>query len=305
MACKANKPPATIEQTGVLVPKEFDDLRSAVAMASGNIAKWNAVWHKCFPATPAPPPYIEIAVSQAKAQGILQQLLASPAVSPWSSVEIKQSVINKALGALYCGLPLTEIEAQNNDASTILSTNLSTNLSTFDDPNDGSCTVPESCDDLGDMEQWTRRLKIAILEVDHDRVHDILRNSFDKVAVAEYSWLLELKALGLSTDEIADELLERAQHGPWIYSKINVHDVGSYFHDFHIPRCLHTRKEDETMWAVSLNSSQGLMNIETDRDNSIRETIGYWFGIGGVSPTGCRGWSCIVHYRSLRAGTPH
>ncbi|KAF5659793.1 ankyrin 3 [Fusarium circinatum] len=38
------------------------------------------------------------------------------------------------------------------------------------------------------------------------------------------------------------------------------------------------------MLAVPLHRSQGEMSIENDRDNSIRETIAYWCGIGGVSP---------------------
>ncbi|KAF5606144.1 WD repeat-containing protein [Fusarium subglutinans] len=283
----ARNQPGTIEQTGVLLPREFEELKSEVRSVSGNVAKWNVIWSKCFPATSPPPLYGSNMVSQLKAQQILQQLLSSSAANPWSSSEIKQSKIEKALGAIYFGLPFTEIEPQINDASTITTDNISTVWSqseSNDDSNDGSATVPEYYDDLGDMDQWTRPLRTAIYDVDHDTVHDILRNSFDKVAVGEYSWLLELKALGISTDDIADELLERAQHGPWIYSKIDVHDVGSYFHDFHLPGCLHTSKEDGAMLAVPLPPSQGKMSIKNDRDNSIRETIAYWCGIGGVSP---------------------
>ncbi|KAF5659792.1 ankyrin protein [Fusarium circinatum] len=233
LICQASNQPATIEQTGVLLPREFEELKSEVSSVSGIDAKWNVIWIKCFPATSPPPPYasnVSNIVSQPKAQKILQQLLSSSAANPWSSSEIKQSRIEKALGAIYFGLPFTEIEPQMNDASTITTDYISTVRSygeSNDDPNDGSSTVPESYDDLGDMDQWTRPLRVAIYDVDHDTVHDILRNSFDKVAVGEYSWLLELKELGISTDDIADELLERAQHGPWIYSKIDVHDVGS------------------------------------------------------------------------------
>ncbi|KAF4485635.1 ankyrin 3 [Fusarium agapanthi] len=145
--CQASNRPATIEQTGVLLPKEFEELTSEVRSVSGTDAKWNVMWIKCFPATP-PPGNI---VSQLKAQQILQQLLSSSAASPWSSTEIKQSGIEKALGAIFFGLPFTESEPQINDVSTIFSTD----QSTFDDLNDGSSTVPESCDDLEDMDQWT------------------------------------------------------------------------------------------------------------------------------------------------------
>ncbi|CCT63203.1 related to ankyrin 3 [Fusarium fujikuroi] len=287
-ACQARKRPATIEETGVLVPEEFKELRSELMMASGNIAKWNVIWHKCFPHTPAPPPYVDIPASQPEAQRILQQLLASSAANPWSSAEIRQSWIDKALSAIYSGSPFSGTESQANDASTIHSTLRSYTSdyeeSTFDDPDDGSSTDAESYIDLCDMHQWTRPLKNAILDVDYDRVHYILRNSLEKVAVGEYSWLLELKALGLSADEIADELLERAQHGPWIYSQINAPHVETYQHGFHIPRCLHVRKEDETTPTGLLHPSQDLMSIDTEYENSVRETIGYLCGIGGVSP---------------------
>ncbi|KAI1043800.1 hypothetical protein LB505_014260 [Fusarium chuoi] len=286
--CQASKRPATIEETGVLVPKELNDLISELAMASGNITRWNTIWYKCFPKTPAPPPSVEIAASQPEARRTLEQLLASSAANPWSTAEIRQSWIDKALSAIYSGSPFSDIEPHLNDASTIHSTLRSHHSdyeeSTFDDPNNGSSTDPESCADLCDMDQWTSPLKNAILDVDYDRVHYILRNSLEKVAVGEYSWLLELKALGLSADEIADELLERAQHGPWIYSQINVPHVETYQHGFHIPRCLHVRKEDETTPTGLLHPSQDLMSIDTEYENSVRETIGYLCGIGAVSP---------------------
>ncbi|KAF5975628.1 ankyrin protein 3 [Fusarium bulbicola] len=288
LACKASERPATIEETGVLVPKEFYDLKSEVMWASGPAARWEAIWQKCFPMTPPPSPYVEIAIRRAEVQRILHQLLNSPAANPWSSADIRQSWIDKALAAIYSGLPFTESEPQINDASTILSANLSTVLtsgeSILDDPNNGSSTAPESCVDLGDMHEWTLPLKTAILDVDHDRVHGILRNSFDKVAVGEYSWLLELKALGLSMDEIADELLERAQQGPWIHSEIDEPCVENFQHDFHISTCLHSWKTDEAMPTASRQPSQALAIYEADSDNSVRETIGYLCGIGGVRP---------------------
>ncbi|KAI1022967.1 hypothetical protein LB503_000031 [Fusarium chuoi] len=85
-------------------------------------------------------------------------------------------------------------------------------------------------------------------------------------------------------DEIADELLERAQYGPWIHSKFNVPDVETFRHDFHIAECLHTEKEVESMEAVSTQLIQGPTTIEADSDNSIRELIQYFCGIGGVTP---------------------
>ncbi|KAL9574037.1 hypothetical protein ACKAV7_001813 [Fusarium commune] len=177
----------------------------------------------------------------------------SSAANPWASAEIRQSAIDKALGAIFSGLPLTEIEPQVNDGSTIFSTNISDvspyGESTFDAPDDILSSVPESFVDPYDIDQWTSPLKTAIFNIDHDKVHAILKNSFDKVAIGEYSWLLELKALGLSMDEIADELLE-------------------------------SQKEDEAMPTVSSQPS----SFEADSENPVRETVEYLCGIRGVSP---------------------
>ncbi|KAF5984619.1 ankyrin 3 [Fusarium coicis] len=288
MGCEARNEPATIEQTGVLLPEEFEELRSSVSEVPGPIAKWSAIWGKCFPSTEIPPPYVDTVVSQGQAQLILQQLLALSAAEPWSSAETRQSWIEKALSAIYSGSPFTAGEPQVNDASTVRSALLSNTSqyeeSTFDNQNDGLSTAPESCVDLSDINPWIRPLKTAILDVDHARVHDTLRNSFDKVAVGEYSWLLELKALGLSMDEIADELLERAQYGPWIYSKINVPSVEDYQHGFHLPRCLHSWKEDETMPTALWQPGPPFVSHEADSKSSVRETIEYLCGIGGVGP---------------------
>ncbi|KAG4272978.1 hypothetical protein FPRO04_10058 [Fusarium proliferatum] len=286
IACKAQ--PATIERTGVLLPLEFKELNSEVLAAPGLIAKWNIIWRKCFPSTPPPPPYSDNVVSRQAAQQILQHFLASPSTNPWSSAEIKQSRIDKALDAIYNGLPLTGIEPQLNDASTIFSTDISNvshyEESTFDVLDDETSSVAEVLADSYDKDLWTSPFKTAIFNVDHDKVHAILKNSFNEVATDEYSWLLELKALGLSTGEIADELLERSQYGPWIYSKIDVPEVGTFLPHFHVAECLHSDKEDESMPTVSSQLTQAPMSIEADSENSVREPIQYFCGIGGVTP---------------------
>ncbi|PNP61509.1 hypothetical protein FNYG_13796 [Fusarium nygamai] len=46
--------PATIEQTGMLLPAEFIQLNAARTKASGDIPKWNAMWKTCFPNKPVP-----------------------------------------------------------------------------------------------------------------------------------------------------------------------------------------------------------------------------------------------------------
>ncbi|KAF4485611.1 ankyrin 3, partial [Fusarium agapanthi] len=51
--CQTPKP-ATIEQTGMLLPAEFGQLIVARNKASGDIPKWHAMWKACLPNQPVP-----------------------------------------------------------------------------------------------------------------------------------------------------------------------------------------------------------------------------------------------------------
>ncbi|EXA33080.1 hypothetical protein FOVG_15685 [Fusarium oxysporum f. sp. pisi HDV247] len=130
--------------------------------------------------------------------------------------------------------------------------------------------------------------RMAVFKADHDNVHDILKSSFTEVAIGEYSWLLELKVLGLSIDEIANKLLEESRDRPWIYSKIKVANVEPFYHDFHIPRCAHSRNGNDWMPRLSSQPTKDLKILESkseaESEPSIRSTIEYLTGIGGVSP---------------------
>jgi hypothetical protein len=59
-----------------------------------------------------------------------------------------------------------------------------------------------------------QELKVAISKLDHNKLHSILKNSFENVVVGEHAWLAELRLLEYSTNEIANELLEKALDGP-------------------------------------------------------------------------------------------
>ncbi|KAF5536412.1 ankyrin 3 [Fusarium mexicanum] len=53
--------PATIEQTGMLLPAEFGQLIAARNKASGDIPKWHAMWKFCLPNEPVPEsPYFPV-----------------------------------------------------------------------------------------------------------------------------------------------------------------------------------------------------------------------------------------------------
>ncbi|KAH7144701.1 hypothetical protein DER46DRAFT_616386 [Fusarium sp. MPI-SDFR-AT-0072] len=284
LTCK----PSNVQQTGVFLPEEFGDLESSVDSASGSTEMWDVICQTCFPGSTISSPSVTMGIPRSEAEKVLQELLGSSAGLPRSSEENRQVAINRALNTIYFGPLSTATESQTKDSAALLPTkNITVSTykpSTFNNPDDTSSGFRKSSVDLHGISQLTTPLKTAIFNVDHDKVHAILKNSFEEVAIDEYSWLLELKALGLSTDEIADELLERSQHGPWIFGKVNVPHVGTYHHDFHIPGCLHSRKEDEAMPKVSLDQSKALLSLEGDSQSSVRETVEYLCGIGGVRP---------------------
>ncbi|KAF4432617.1 ankyrin 3 [Fusarium acutatum] len=284
LTCK----PSNVQQTGVFLPEEFGDLESSVDSASGSTEMWDVIWQTCFPGSTISSPSVTMGVPRSEAEKVLKELLGSSAGLPRSSEENRQFAINRALNTIYLGPLSTATESQTKDSAALLPTKNTTvstySPSTFNNPDNTSSGFRKSSVDLHSISQLTTPLKTAIFNVDHDKVHAILKNSFKEVAIDEYSWLLELKALGLSTDEIADEMLERSQHGPWIFGKVNVPHVETYHRDFHIPRCLHSRKEDEAMPKVSLDQSKALLSLEGDSQSSVRETVEYLCGIGGVRP---------------------
>lgn len=218
-----------IRQTGVLLPREMEDLRLSIRSlrpGSGDVEKWNAIWKTCFPGSATPSPYLETGISQPQAQQILHQLLNSSVANPWASTEDKQSEIQNALLTIYNGLPPEEVESQINNASMNFSADTSDisrygqsssdaqpgtfpgfhdpSSEYFGTPNDyfddshyqGSIIgfpgypfpiAPKSPVSPPKVDQHTSSLKTAIQNVDHDKVHAILTNSFIKVAIDEYA----------------------------------------------------------------------------------------------------------------------
>ncbi|KAK3365018.1 hypothetical protein B0T24DRAFT_598336 [Lasiosphaeria ovina] len=124
------------------------------------------------------------------------------------------------------------------------------------------------------------------------------------VSVGEYAWLTELQLLDYSTDEIADELLEKARDGPWIFSEINVpNNIVTFTHDFHIPGCVHSETAasreglvDSAARPLSSNNGASLVQDMDGVEYSVRECIDYFYGLGGVGP--------LTHgFHGLRFGT--
>ncbi|RGP75361.1 hypothetical protein FLONG3_5751 [Fusarium longipes] len=130
----------------------------------------------------------------------------------------------------------------------------------------------------------TDEFRVALSNIDYKNVYSLLTKSFKEVAVGEYSWLSELKLLGVSIDDMAKGLLEKTQYGPWIFSQIEVLDTEVYHEDFHVLRCLHSRREATPMLTISSGRSRVLAISNHLSQAAVRENIEYYCGVGGVSP---------------------
>ncbi|KAG9500730.1 hypothetical protein J7337_006410 [Fusarium musae] len=128
LPCRARQP-ATIEQTGVLLPAEFDRLIAARTKASGDIPKWNAMWKTCFPDKPVPKsPYfalpgqeavtvlpeveVETPVPRSQAAKIIRRALNDcPSHFIFTEGEI-DTIVDQALNGIYPGEPQTSTDTR-------------------------------------------------------------------------------------------------------------------------------------------------------------------------------------------------
>ncbi|KAF5563704.1 ankyrin 3 [Fusarium napiforme] len=126
LPCQARQP-ATIEQTGVLIPAEFAQLIAARNKASGDIPKWNAMSKTCFRNSPVPKsPYVtlpsqeavtvlpevevETAVPRSQAGEIIRRILNDcPSNFIFTEGEI-DAIVDQALNGIYPGEPQTSTD---------------------------------------------------------------------------------------------------------------------------------------------------------------------------------------------------
>ncbi|KAH7191978.1 uncharacterized protein B0J16DRAFT_52352 [Fusarium flagelliforme] len=116
--------PATIEQTGMLLPAEFKQLIAARNKAAGDIDKWYAMWEACLPNKPVPEspyfalpgqeavvetltvlPEVEVETLVPRSQGgeiIRRALHDCPSQFFFTDDEI-DAIVNQALNGLYPG----------------------------------------------------------------------------------------------------------------------------------------------------------------------------------------------------------
>ncbi|EWG50721.1 hypothetical protein FVEG_16682 [Fusarium verticillioides 7600] len=93
--------PANIEQSGVMLPKEYEGLRDELRSypRHDETFRWNIIWNWCFPGKPCPSsPYIEIILPRAEVQSIIQDELAS---MTGLSQEEAQSIARRSADRIY------------------------------------------------------------------------------------------------------------------------------------------------------------------------------------------------------------
>lgn len=118
---------------------------------------------------------------------------------------------------------------------------------------------------------------------DHPRLLQLLEESFDEFAVDGFSWMKELKELGCSSEDIAEELIEKHRDGPWIFSDFEYLPTKPFSEGFHIAKCLHSnRPVSDIRESVSIAPT---VSVQELNDSHIRQTIHYLCGIAGVRPS--------------------
>ncbi|KAF4415735.1 hypothetical protein FACUT_13134 [Fusarium acutatum] len=85
--CRNFCPEAGIEDTGVMLPSEYQDLKDARDAVTGSVAKWYAMWGVCYPAvtrttltrfrTVPASPYVETTVPREQGEYVIRQALMS------------------------------------------------------------------------------------------------------------------------------------------------------------------------------------------------------------------------------------
>ncbi|KAI6090707.1 heterokaryon incompatibility protein-domain-containing protein [Hypoxylon rubiginosum] len=131
----------------------------------------------------------------------------------------------------------------------------------------------------------TAGLKEAISSHDFPKTKLLLEQSFSEVAVDEYSWVTELKQLGYSPGEIADELLEKSIHGPWIFEPFERPDAQPYLDNLHQAQCVHGPCTVPRVSLSKENTDPPIMLTDPCRTRlTIKENIEYFCGLGGARP---------------------
>ncbi|KAF4337739.1 ankyrin 3 [Fusarium beomiforme] len=102
------------EETGMLLPREFQTLLSESKKVNSSVAKWYAMWRVCFPSLSTskvavpPSPYLDMTVSREHGRQVVSQALSHMFVSIASLDLICDQIISR----IYLGKSHTDAEVQ-------------------------------------------------------------------------------------------------------------------------------------------------------------------------------------------------
>lgn len=119
---------------------------------------------------------------------------------------------------------------------------------------DFSQTAPESTPKDVPL---TQRFEAAVSSQNFNAVTNLLDESFAEIACGNYAWIDELRQLGLSISDIAQELLEEASGSPWIFSTFEVPSAPAFRRLFHAQGCLCPDNPVSHMMGHSTTHPQG------------------------------------------------
>ncbi|KAL8396726.1 hypothetical protein RB594_003703 [Gaeumannomyces avenae] len=135
-----------------------------------------------------------------------------------------------------------------------------------------------------------QNLREALRSRDRKELHDLLNAYFEHVASEEYSWLAELRSLGYSSSDIADELLEREVCGPWIFQPVVLPLAWQLMDGHHQPRCVHNFDQAQSSTNSDMQEgTESMLLAEYVRKRhptlTPQQSIEYLCGLCGVRPS--------------------
>ncbi|KAF7536553.1 hypothetical protein G7054_g4418 [Neopestalotiopsis clavispora] len=144
---------------------------------------------------------------------------------------------------------------------------------------------PEDVEELS----ISQLFEAAIDSKDSIAITRLLRRSFEEVARGPFSWIDELRQLGLSLSDIAEELLEQTSDSPWILSPYQIPSSPSFESDFHVENCLcadsHAVTIEKSVSVLTREDQEPLPSNKHISEESAEEIIDILCGLGGVRPS--------------------
>lgn len=134
------------------------------------------------------------------------------------------------------------------------------------------------------------RFAAAIDSRNATAITHFLVESFDEIACGSFSWTDELRQLGLSMKDIADELVEQTSESPWIFSIFAVPSSPLFENHFHIENCCcpdrHGKSIEGSSSVPMSEAKRSLPFNEYPFEGPVEDVIDILCGIGGVRPSG-------------------